>query len=138
MQNGLVMAHSGWRYIVLIVLLVAIVKYLIGWLGNGKWSNFDTTLNRIAPITVDIQWLLGIIVWIMGSVWSHSDRGLAWEHPITMTVALVVVHILSARVKRADTDKSKFQVAFWAYLITSVVIFLGLYVILGTNIFGNR
>lgn len=136
MSQGLVMAHSGWRYIVLVLLLVAIIKYLIGWLGNGKWSSFDAMLNRFTPIAVDIQWLLGIIVWIMGTWWSNGDRARAWEHPVTMTVAVVALHILSARVKKASTDKGKFQAGFWAYLITTVIIALGLIVILGSwNLF---
>ena len=132
MYNGLLMAHSGWRYIVLVLLIVAIVKYLIGWLGNGKWSGFDSMLNRLTPISVDIQWLLGLVVWVMQSWWNNGDRGRAWEHPIAMTLAVVVMHILSARVKKANTDKGKFQAGFWAYLITLVVIAAGLFVILGS------
>ncbi len=137
MSQGLVMAHSGWRYIVLVLLLVAIVKFLVGWLGNSKWSSFDAMLNRYTPIAVDIQWLLGLIVWVLATWWSNGDRARAFEHPIMMTLAVVAVHILSARVKKASTDKGKFQAAFWAYLITTVLIALGLFVILGSwNLFG--
>ncbi len=137
-HNFLIMAHSGWRYIVLLALIIAIVKYLIGWLGNGKWSSFDASLNRFTPIAVDIQWLLGLLVWVMMSWWDNGDRARAWEHPITMTVAVIVAHILAARVKKAETDKGKFKAGFWAYLITLVVIALGLYVILGGwNIFAS-
>jgi hypothetical protein len=131
MYNGLLMAHSGWRYIVLVLLLVAIIKYLIGWLGNGKWSSFDDMLNRFTPISVDIQWLLGLIVWILATWWNNGDRARAWEHPITMTLAVVAVHLLAMRVKKAPTDKGKFLAGLMAYLVTLAVIALGLFVITG-------
>ncbi len=131
MYNGLKMAHDGWRYIVLVLLILAIVKYLIGWLGNGRWSRFDDILNRITPISVDIQWLLGLIIWIVNTWWDNGDRARAWEHPITMTLALVAVHLLAMRVKRADTDKGKFISGFIAYLVTLIIIALGLFVVTG-------
>jgi len=129
-------AHSGWRMLLLLVLIVALVKYLIRWLGNGKWSNFDTMLNRVTPIFIDIQWLLGLIVWIANSWWSAGDRVRAWEHPITGTIVLVVAHIFSARARKATNDKVKFRTAFIGYLVTGVLIALNIYLVVGSwNIF---
>jgi hypothetical protein len=120
------------------VLLVAIIKYLIGWLAKSKWSNFDTMLNRLTPISLDIQWLLGIILWIAGTYWIYP-RNIAWEHPITLTVAVIVAHFFSARVGRATTDPDRYRTAFVGYLITGLVVMLGVYTILGNwNVFGSN
>jgi hypothetical protein len=135
MYTILQQAHSGWRYVVLLALIIALVKYLIGWLGSGKWSNFDNTLNRLTPIAIDIQWLLGLIVWIMASWWNNGDRARAFEHPLILTVAVVVAHIFAARVRKQETDQGKFRTAFIGYLITTILIALGVYLITGPNIF---
>lgn len=36
MYNFLLMAHSGWRYIALLVLIIAIANYLIGWFRSDS------------------------------------------------------------------------------------------------------
>ncbi|MCB0189700.1 MAG: hypothetical protein KDE31_35760 [Caldilineaceae bacterium] len=58
-------AHSGWRYIVLLLLAVVIVKYVIGWLQKGQWTNLGRRLGLFTTIAVDIQMLLGLIIWGM-------------------------------------------------------------------------
>ncbi|MGL4648845.1 MAG: hypothetical protein ACRC1H_05510 [Caldilineaceae bacterium] len=130
-------AHSGWRYLVLLALIVALAKYLIGWLGNGKWSNFDTMLNRFTPVVIDIQWLLGLIVWISASWWNNGDRARAFEHPLILTAAVVVAHIFAARVRKQETDNGKYRTAFIGYLITTILIALGVYLLVGINIFAS-
>lgn len=137
MYSFIVMAHSGWRYIVLLILAIAIIKYLIGWLGNGKWASFDATLNRFTPIAVDVQWLLGIIIWIMGSWWANSDARVAWEHPITMTLALVAGHVTAVYVRRATDDRRKFMIGALGYLLTGVLIAVGVITVVG-GLFGSR
>ena len=61
MQLLLLSAHSGWRYVVIFVLLVALAKFLIGWLGRGPWQVWDQRLGLAALIAVDIQVLLGLL-----------------------------------------------------------------------------
>lgn len=31
-------AHSGWRYVVLILLLVAVLQAIMGWFGNKSYT----------------------------------------------------------------------------------------------------
>lgn len=139
MAGFMAMAHSGWRYLVVLALAVAIVKYLIGWLGKGKWSSLDTTINRVTPIVVEVQWLLGLITWIAGSWWSSSLRSVAWEHPLTLTVAVAVMSILAGRAKRATTDQAKYQMALLAYLVTAILVVVGIWLAIGSfNVFGGR
>ncbi len=136
MYPTLFAAHSGWRYVVLVVLVVALIKYLIGWLGKSNWSSFDNTLNRVAPIVVDIQLLLGLIIWIVGMWWNSPDRGATWEHPLIMAVAAVVAHVFAVRVRRAGSGEAKHRTAFLGYLITTLLIVLGVVtVVSGFNIF---
>jgi hypothetical protein len=125
MINGLFYAHSGWRYIVFLLLALVILKSLIGMLGRGKWANLDDMLNRFTPIGIDIQFLLGLILWILQQRWSLPTPTESWEHPVTMLIATVLAHATSSRVKKAPTDAAKFQAATVGYIIVAIVVALG-------------
>lgn len=124
-------AHSGWRYLVLLVLLLALIKYLVGWLGKGRWTNLDVILNRFTPIIVDVQWLLGIILYVMKQSWTYGPK-VAYEHPTMMTLGLIVAHITSARVRKADGDSSKFMTGFVGYLLAALLIAWGVLTVVAT------
>ncbi len=125
MATGMFFAHSGWRYVVLLMLAVTIIKMLIGVFGKGSWSNLDDWLNRLTPITIDIQVLLGIILWIMQQRWNGADFLASWEHPIIMIVASALTHATSTRVKNAPTDAAKYQTGLIGYAIAGFVVALG-------------
>lgn len=126
MINGIFYAHSGWRYIVILAFILIIAKALIGWFSNGRWSGLDRGLSQFAVISMDIQLLLGIILWIMRSGWLGANPLASWEHPVTMIVAVALAHVTSTRVKKAPTDAAKFQTAAIGYLISGVVLALGI------------
>jgi len=127
MLNILFHAHSGWRYLVLLVVIVAIVKLLVGLVGKQSWSKFDQILGVATPIVIDIQWLLGIVLWVMAPAAWFAGRGTVnfAEHAGTMTLALIVAHIGWARAKRAGSDSAKFQAAFIGFLLAGIFIGLG-------------
>lgn len=121
----LLQAHSGWRYLVILVVVLALLKFLIGWLGQQRWSRFDQILGTATPIIIDIQWLLGLIVWITQQRWLGNNPLASWEHPTTMTLALIAAHIGWSRAKRAVNDGAKFRTAFVSFLIAGLLVALG-------------
>jgi hypothetical protein len=125
MATGILYAHSGWRWIVLLMLVLTIVKALIGTFSKGRWGTFDEWLNRLTPIVIDIQFLLGIILWILLNGWTGALGIGSWEHPITMIIGVALTHITSRRVKQAPTDAAKYQTATIGYIIAVLVIILG-------------
>lgn len=124
MYTFLLMAHDGWRYLALLALAIAVVKYLMGWLGNGGWSKLDRQIGLIASIVVDIQLLLGLVLWAV-AVGDHplsTVRGM--EHPVWMIIAIAVMHIGQARVKKAaDGDKAK--TAAITFIATGLLVAVG-------------
>lgn len=129
-------AHSGWRYIVLIALIVAVVWYFIAWLRKSPASGFSATMNRWLPVIIDIQWLLGLILWITQQRWNGAEPLASWEHPVTMTLAVVAAHITSSRVRKAGTDAAKNSTAAIGYLITLLIIAFAVWRIVG-SLFGS-
>lgn len=125
MVTGIFYAHSGWRYLVLLVLVVILAKVLIGMFGKSRWGSFDALLNRITPIVIDIQFLLGLVLWVLQQRWTGSSSLASWEHPVTMIIAVALAHVTPSRVKKAPTDAAKFQAATVGYVITTLVVALG-------------
>jgi hypothetical protein len=121
----LLQAHSGWRYIIILILVLALLKLLIGLVAKQRWSRLDQILGAATPIVIDIQWLLGILLWIVEQRWTGADPMRSWEHPFIMTLALIAAHIGWSRAKRAPTDSAKFQSAFVGFLIAALLIGVG-------------
>ena len=126
MATGIFYAHSGWRYIVLLLFVVTIVKMLIGLASKGRWGGLDEALNRFTPISMDIQFLLGLILWVMQQRWNGIDATASWEHPVTLLIATALTHVTSSRVKKAPTDAAKFQTATIGYIIAGIILALGI------------
>jgi hypothetical protein len=127
MYTFLLMAHSGWRYIAFLVLVVAILKYGLGWVQSSRWSNLDRQIGLATVIGVDIQVLLGIVLWAvaagMGLVAGRVERMM--EHPVLMLVAVVIMHIGWARVRKTAGDQNKHRLAALTFIVTGLIVALG-------------
>lgn len=121
MVTLLVGLHSLWRWVVLLVVLVAFVKGLLGWLRGGAWTSLDRGLTLAAVYTVTIQALLGIVIWIVEGRWAGGGF-LGLTHPLVMLAALGVVHVGSARVKRARDAVAKHRTLALSLLLAIFLI----------------
>lgn len=126
LQVLLLAAHSGWRYVVIFVVLAVLAKFLIGWIGRAQWSEWDQRLGAAAPIVFDVQVLLGLVLWIVSSGWQFAPRQ-AWEHPLTMLAALAIMHGTWLAVKRTAAADRKFRLGFLGYLAGAVVMGIGIW-----------
>ena len=105
-------AHSGWRYLVLILLLLAVVKALSGWLGKKTYTEGDRKLNVFALISAHIQLVFGLLLYFMND-WYKADSSVAigryWkmEHIGMMVFAIILITVGNARSKRLDSAEAK-------------------------------
>lgn len=120
-MNVLVGLHSLWRWVVLLVMLVALVRALLGWLRGGAWTGLDRQLTLAAVSAIDIQALLGIIVWLGERRWDGSNPFLSFIHPLIMVVALAIAHAGSVRVRRETEPAARYR---WLALSLVVVLVL--------------
>ena len=125
--------HMVWRWVMLAVALVTIVKALVGWTGKRPWSKLDDQLGMLYTLTVDIQFLLGLILWFTGPfkltnagalMSNELARFYLIEHPLLMLVALVLAHVGRSRSRKAATDVQKHKAAFIFYLLSFLFILL--------------
>jgi hypothetical protein len=109
--------HSLWRWVVLLVVTVAMVRGFVGWLRGGDWTSADRSLSLVAITSLDIQLLLGLIVYGVGQRWGASNF-IAYIHPLVMIVAIAVAHIASVRARRETAPAAKHRTLALGLLLT--------------------
>ncbi len=103
--NGL---HSLWRWVVLLAVTVALVRGVLGWLRGGTWTSNDRLLALVTIITLDIQLVLGLIIYFIGNHW-ESGTFVAYVHPLVMIIAIVVAHTTTIMIRRTEPATAKFR-----------------------------
>ena len=122
MANIILQAHSGWRWIVLLLILIVIIKALIGWLAKQNWSNLDSTLMRLSRYAVYVQVVLGVILYIVAQKWA-AGFGFVGSHIIPAVLAVGAIEFGAARSKKADGSQKKFMFAFIGFIIALVLVY---------------
>ncbi len=126
-MQALFHAHSHWRYIIFLAAAVALLTMFIGWFGKRSWTSKSKKLALMFPIVVDIQFLTGIILWIIEKRWTGGDPLRSWEHPVTMVFALALAHIGFKKAKTEEEDLDKFKKAAIFYCLSLALICLGVF-----------
>jgi hypothetical protein len=121
--------HSDTRWLVVLVGVVALVKFLIGWLGKGKFQKFDRILTSAFSGLVDLQVLLGLVFLIWSGLAGVGFPRQRLEHAFIMIIAAVVAHLPSRWKSLGDTKR--FRNSFLAVLGVGVLIFLGVVLLPG-------
>jgi hypothetical protein len=124
MENFLLQAHSGWRWIVLLLIVVTLLKALIGWLGKQKWSSLDTRLLLFSRIAVYIQVVLGVILYVLFQGWTNMR--FTAEHVIIALLAVGGVEFGAARARKASKDASMFKFTVIGFAIALILILVAI------------
>lgn len=123
MTYFLLEAHSGWRWIVLILIVMTAVKALIGWLANHKWGKLDTRLLLSTRIALYIQVVLGLLLYIMLQQWTNMR--LTGEHVVIALLAVGAVEFGAARAKKS-TGSKMYMFAFIGTALALVLVYVAL------------
>src|SRR5688572_9485271 len=118
--------HSWVRWAVLLAGLVAVGRAATA--GSRSWTTTDERAGRLFGISLDVQFLLGILLYFVLSPFTRQamqDFALAmrtsglrfWavEHVAGMLIALTLAHIGRARVRKAPTDRQRHRTAMVFY-----------------------
>lgn len=130
MLSGLVHAHSGLRYIVLLLLLLAVINALL----NVKSDNYlkkDKMINLFAMIGLHIQLLLGLILYFISEkvnfeIASSSDRFFTIEHAIMMILAITMITLGRRKAESQELNQTKHRMILRYYLLGLIVIFIAI------------
>jgi hypothetical protein len=117
-------AHSGIRYLVLTIAVVALIYYAYGLITKRPFDKTARIMGIVFNSTLDINVLVGIILLIVKGYFSYQLM-----HIIFMFAALIAAHVLTVVNKKQE--KPTHQIAIFAIAIPLAFIVLGINAIPG-------
>lgn len=130
--------HSIFRWIVLLLLLIAIFNSLVA--GKRPFIRTDARTGSILVIFADIMLVIGIALWYFGpkgykiiesmgmsaAMKDPTSRFFAVEHLAGMLIAIILLHIGKAQGKKAISDKAKHKRTLLFYLLALLIILVSI------------
>ena len=137
LSKALIAMHSGWRYVILVLMILAIIYGKQTASGKKAFDGATKKMGMFTMIAMDIQLLVGLVLYFFFiasqtnfKIGKFTDqlgvgqfRTIAVEHAIGMMIALVLVHVGYAKAKKAlnDTEAGKKQ---YIYMLIALIIIL--------------
>ncbi|KQB43411.1 hypothetical protein RCH33_511 [Flavobacterium daejeonense] len=115
--------HSGWAYIALVLLVIAVVNAFIGFTAKKEFTAKDRKIAIFGLIGTHTQLLIGLVLYFVsdkafsaysqvgfGGVMHNSGLRLtAMEHPLINIIAITLITIGWSKHKKLTTSESKFK-----------------------------
>ena len=135
MYTGLVHLHNLLRWIILILLLVALFRHYAGMSQKRGVNAGDKKIDLFLMIAAHITLILGLVQWSIGDFGLNIIRQVGFgaamkeaalrfwavEHITGMIIAIVLITIGRGKVKRA-VDYSAHKKAFTFFLLALIII----------------
>ena len=131
----LVGTHNVMRWVVVVLAIYALVRVYMGWLGKKEFTETDREALSFYSIGLDIQVLLGLILYFMGSWFnvfgnmgsaSGEMRFFGVEHITMMLVAVVLAHLGVVMTKKQTTSPAKFKRAAIFVTLSVLAVLVGI------------
>ena len=134
LYSALLHVHSVGRWIVLLLLIIAVFNSLLA--GGRPFIRSDARTGLLLTIVADIMLLLGIYLWFAGP-WGYAQvqsRGMVeimkdstsrffvMEHNVGMLIAIILIHIGKAQGRKKISDKGKHTRTVIFYLLALLII----------------
>jgi len=131
MYVGLKHLHSSLPYLLFVAILVVLVLSLMGIFNKTPFDVKRKKAVLFAMILFHLQWTVGLILYFVspmvkniGDAMSNSmDRLYALEHPLMMTIALVLVTIARSKSKKTEDSSMNRTVLILFTLALACIIF---------------
>jgi hypothetical protein len=128
-MNILLMAHSGVRWLILLVAVLAIIKFVIGWMRGGAFNGMDRGLMAGFSGLMDLQATLGIVLLLWSGFAGVGFPGFRIVHGLIMIIAAVLAH-MSAYWKNA-ADAIRFRNNLFLIIGSLILVVIGIAVLPG-------
>ena len=133
-MNMLIHAHSGIRWIFLILLIAATFKALMKWRSNAPYTEGDRKLNMVTMIAAHVQFLLGLILYFTSPKVNFAaeamketvSRFYLVEHSFMMVLAIILITIGYSKSKKAIEENKKFKTVFSFFLGALLLVLAGI------------
>ena len=124
--------HSGWAYIALLLLLLAVINSWIGMISKKEFTARDKKIALFGLIATHVQLVVGLILYFIsplgkaafGDMSNAATRLTSLEHPLLNIIAIVFITIGWSRHKKAATNAPKFNAIALFYSIGLTLILI--------------
>ena len=135
MYATLLLIHSVLRWVLLILVIIALVRSIPGWSRNRLYQPIDNKLSLFALILAHTQALTGIVLYIVSPIVQAGlrDMGAAmkqaeirfWvvEHIAGMIVAVALLTIGRVASKKKSSDRAKHKTIV-VYFVLALILML--------------
>ncbi len=137
MYSTLLGLHSGFRYIVLLFLVMALLLAIIGLFGKKPYTEANRKMNLFAMIFTHTQLLGGLILYFFSPMVNYSNMAVAmkdamtryWtvEHSVLMLFAILLITVGHSRSKKAKDAINKHRAIALYYGLAILVIIVAIY-----------
>lgn len=132
-MNVLVSAHSGLRYVVLLLLVMAIVNAAMN-LKSENYLKKDKMINLFAMVILHIQLLLGLILYFVSNKVKFGEgvmgiplhRFYDLEHPLMMIVGILLITLGRKKAEKSAIPQMKHKLILRYYFIGLLIIFISI------------
>ena len=118
-------AHSGFRYLVLLVGVLAALYALIGLMRKQPVDKAGMSLMRVWTVVLDIQFLLGVLT-LIALIMAGRFTGQLIGHLVLVVAAVAVAHMGTMKLKKADPGTRTYGSMLATALIPLLVIIGGI------------
>ena len=109
--------HSGWAYLALLLLVVAVLNSVLGMVSKKEFSSKNRTIALLGLIAAHIQLLVGLVLYFVSPIGkaglsemsNAAMRLTALEHPLINIIAIVFITIGWSKHKKATASLTKFK-----------------------------
>ena len=116
--------------IVFILLLLAIIQSLLGWINRRPYTSLNRKINLFTLISAHTQLLIGIVLFFLSpfvqfnsnTMKDDTTRYFTVEHWVMMLIAIVLITIGYSKSKKIVMPEIKHRTVAIFYLIALVVI----------------
>ncbi len=139
MYSALLQIHNIFRWIVLVLFLITLFRYFVGWFSQQNWGKLDKVLGISLTALLDIQLLTGLLLYFVYSPLTKTalqdfsivsqNRDMQYyavEHEVIMLIVIVFAHVGWKRTKKAKSSKLKFSNALIFFGLSYLAIMLGI------------
>ena len=117
MYNFIQKFHSGWAYLALLVLVIAVINSFVGLSSKKEFTAKDRKIALFALAAIHTQLLIGFIIYFvsplgfasLGQMKDAAIRLTSLEHPLINIIAIVLITIGWSKHKKLTTSESKFK-----------------------------
>ena len=122
--------HSGFRYIVMILILLAILQSFVGWFGKKAYNEGNRKINLFTLISAHTQLVIGLVLYFLSPLVVFAKATMKepvaryWtvEHITMMIIAIILITIGYSKSKRIILPEGKHRTIAIFYSLALLII----------------